>query len=81
MLFRLLFALLVGAIAGWIATTLVARSNLGLGVNIVVGMVGAALARFLLPSLGLGSGLVAAVIHATIGAVILLLGLRLVKRL
>jgi len=48
----------------------------------VVGIVGAVIAGWLLPKLGIviGSGFVAAVIDAFIGAVILLIILRLIKR-
>jgi uncharacterized membrane protein YeaQ/YmgE (transglycosylase-associated protein family) len=50
--------------------------------NIVVGMVGALIAGWLLPRLGisLGMGIVAAIINATIGAVTLLVVVKLVKR-
>ena len=81
MIMSLLFSLLVGAIAGWIASKLVAGTSLGLGANIVVGMVGAVIARWVLPFLGFPGGLIASIFHATIGAVILLVLLRVVKRL
>ena len=81
MLLSLLFSLLVGAIAGWIASKLVAGTSLGLGANIVVGMVGAVIARWVLPFMGFPGGLLASIFHATIGAVILLVLLRVVKRL
>jgi len=81
MLTSLLFSLLVGAIAGWIASKLVAGTSLGLGANIVVGMVGALVARWVLPFMGFPGGLLASIFQATIGAVILLILLRVVKRL
>lgn len=81
MIASLLFALLVGALAGWIAAKLVSGGSLGLGTNIIVGMVGAAIARVLFPSLGFSGGLIASVFQATVGAVVLLILLRLVKRL
>lgn len=81
MILSLLFTLLVGAVAGWIASKIVSGQSLGLGTNIIVGMVGAAIARFVFPSMGLGSGLVASILYATIGAVVLLVILRVVKRL
>jgi uncharacterized membrane protein YeaQ/YmgE (transglycosylase-associated protein family) len=54
----------------------------GLIGDIVVGVIGALIAGFLLPKLGisLGAGFVADVVNAFIGAVILLLILRLIKR-
>lgn len=81
MILGLLFSLLVGAIAGWIASKLVSGQSLGLGTNIIVGMVGAAVARLIFPSMGMGSGFIAAILQATVGAVVLLVILRVVKRL
>jgi uncharacterized membrane protein YeaQ/YmgE (transglycosylase-associated protein family) len=74
--------LIIGAIAGWLAGLLVKGYGFGLIGNIVVGIVGAFIAGWLFPRIGinLGSGYVAAVIHATIGAVILLFLISLVKR-
>jgi len=74
--------LLVGAVAGWLAGLIVKGYGYGLLGNIVIGIVGAFLAGLILPRLGLsiGSGIAGAIIHATIGAVILLLLIRLVKR-
>ncbi|MFN4184674.1 MAG: GlsB/YeaQ/YmgE family stress response membrane protein [Hyphomonas sp.] len=74
--------LLIGAIAGWLAGLIVKGFGFGLVGNIVVGILGAFLAGFIFPALNvsLGSGIVAAIIHATIGAVILLLIVRVIKR-
>jgi uncharacterized membrane protein YeaQ/YmgE (transglycosylase-associated protein family) len=54
----------------------------GLLGNIVVGIVGAVIAGWLLPQLGVhvGTGFIAAIIDAFIGAVILLVILRLIGR-
>ena len=78
----LIVFLLVGAIAGWLAGLLVKGFGFGLLGNIVVGIVGAFIAGWLFPALGLtlGGGILAAIIHATIGAVILLVIIRLVKQ-
>ena len=78
----LLVFLIVGAIAGWLAGLLVKGYGFGLLGNIVVGIVGAFIAGWLFPALGvsLGNGNVDAIVHATIGAVILLVLIRLVKR-
>ncbi|WP_274626639.1 GlsB/YeaQ/YmgE family stress response membrane protein [Arvimicrobium flavum] len=77
----LIVFLIIGAVAGWLAGLIVKGYGFGLLGNIVVGIVGAFLAGWIFPALGisLGSGTVAAVIHATIGAVILLVLVRLVK--
>ncbi len=78
----LLIFLIIGAIAGWLAGLLVKGYGFGLLGNIVVGIVGAFIAGWLFPRLGIsvGSGIAAAIIHATIGAVILLVLIRLVKQ-
>lgn len=78
----LLIILVIGAVAGWLAGLIVKGYGYGLIGNIVIGIVGAFLAGFLLPSLGIsiGSGIAGAIVHATIGAVVLLLLIRLVKR-
>ena len=61
---------------------LVKGSGFGLIGDIVVGIVGAFIAGWLLPRIGIaiGGGIVAAIINAVIGAVILLLVIRLVRR-
>jgi len=78
----LLIWLLVGAVAGWLAGTIVKGGGLGLLGDIVVGVIGAFIGGWLLARLGiqLGAGLVSVIASATIGAVLLLLILRLVRR-
>ncbi|MBZ9604629.1 GlsB/YeaQ/YmgE family stress response membrane protein [Phyllobacterium chamaecytisi] len=78
----LLIFLLVGLIAGWLASQLVRGGGFGLVGDLLVGVVGAFIAGYLFPRLGisLGSGIIGAIIAATIGAVILLFILRAVKR-
>lgn len=78
----LLIMLLIGAVAGWLAGLIVKGYGYGLVGNIVIGIIGAFLAGLIFPELGfsIGSGIAGAIVHATIGAVILLLLIRLVKR-
>ena len=78
----LLVFILIGAIAGWLAGQLVKGYGFGLIGNIVVGIVGAFIAGLLFPAIGLslGGGILAAIIHATLGAVILLVLIRLVRQ-
>ena len=79
----LIIFLLVGAIAGWLAGTIVRGYGFGLVGNIVVGIVGAFLAGWLLPRLGVSlglSGIVGAIIFAAIGAIVLLLLIGLIRR-
>ena len=78
----ILVFLIVGAIAGWLAGLIVSGFGFGLVGNIVVGIVGAFIAGYLFPAIGisLGSGIIAAILHSTIGAVILLVLIRVIKR-
>lgn len=76
-----LIMLVIGAIAGWLAGQIVSGYGYGLVGNIVIGIVGAFIAGLLLPRLGLGlDGILGSIIFATIGAVILLFLIRVVKR-
>ena len=78
----LLIILFVGLIAGWLAGLLVRGAGLGLVGNMAIGVVGALIGSWMLPQLGivLGAGIVAAIVNATIGAVILLVIIGLVQR-
>ncbi len=78
----LLIFLLIGAIAGWLAGVLVKGFGFGLVGNIVVGIVGAFVAGLLFPALGfdLGGGILGSIVFATLGAVVLLLIIRVFKR-
>ena len=77
----LLIILGVGLIAGWLAGQIVQGTGFGIVGDLIVGIVGAFIGSWLLPQLGihLGSGIIAAIINATIGALILLLIIRLVR--
>jgi len=78
----LIVFIIVGAIAGWLAGLIVKGFGFGLLGNIVVGIVGAFIAGLLFPAIGvqLSAGILGAIIHSTIGAVILLVLIRLVKQ-
>ena len=78
----ILLWLLIGAVAGWLAGLIVKGGGFGLFGDIAVGIVGAFIGGWLLPKLGinLGTGLVPVIASATIGAVVLLLIVRLIRR-
>lgn len=78
----LLWFLIVGLVAGWLAGVLVKGGGFGVIGDIVVGVVGAVLGGWLFSTFGasVGGGLVGSIIVATIGAVILLFIVRLIKR-
>ena len=80
----LIVFLLVGLVAGWLAGKLVRGGGFGLIGDLIVGVIGAVIGGWLLPKIGVtaivNQPIVDAIIFATIGAVILLFILRLIKR-
>ncbi|MBR0758000.1 GlsB/YeaQ/YmgE family stress response membrane protein [Bradyrhizobium jicamae] len=74
--------LFVGLVAGWLAGKIVRGSGFGIIGDIVVGIAGAFISTLIFPRLGfhLGGGLISEIIYSAIGAVILLLVVRLVRR-
>jgi uncharacterized membrane protein YeaQ/YmgE (transglycosylase-associated protein family) len=77
----LIVILLVGIIAGWLAGQIVAGGGFGIIGDFVVGIIGAFIGDWMLPRLGihLGVGIVALIANAAIGAIVLLLILRLLS--
>jgi uncharacterized membrane protein YeaQ/YmgE (transglycosylase-associated protein family) len=77
----LLVILFVGIVAGWLAGQIVRGGGFGLIGDLVVGVVGALVASLLFPRLGLhlGTGIVSEIIYSAIGAILLLLLIRLVS--
>jgi len=77
----LLVILFVGIVAGWLAGRVMEGGGFGLIGDLLIGLVGAFIGDWLLPKLGihLGVGIVAAIVNAFIGAVVLLLVLRLLN--
>lgn len=75
----LLVILVVGLVAGWLASLLVRGGGMGLWGDLLVGLIGALIGSWLAPRLhiDIGSGLAAEIIYATLGAIILLVILRL----
>ena len=67
--------LVIGGVAGWLAGLIVKGYGLGLIGNIAVGIAGAIIAGWLLPHIGfvLLGGILAKILNAVTGAVILLL--------
>lgn len=78
----LLIFLAVGALVGWLAGLIVKGRGFGLVGNIIVGIVGAILGGYIFGWLGITTGgLAGAIIMATIGAIILLYIIRLIKKI
>ena len=80
----LIIWIIVGGVAGLLAGLIVKGFGFGLVGNVVVGIVGAFLAGWLLPQTGISftlvSPLVTSIAYATIGAVVLLLLIGVVRR-
>jgi uncharacterized membrane protein YeaQ/YmgE (transglycosylase-associated protein family) len=74
-------AIIVGGIAGWLAEQFM-KSQMGIVMNILLGIIGAAVASWLFGLLGLklGSGWIGYLIAGFIGAVILIFVARLVRQ-
>ena len=77
----ILVILFVGLIAGWLAGKVVRGTGFGLIGDLIVGIAGALVASLLFPRLGihLGTGLVSEIIYSAIGAVVLLVIVRLLR--
>lgn len=73
--------LIVGALAGWLAGRVMQGAGFGVVGNIVVGIVGALVGGFVFGLLGFTShGFLGSLVTATVGAIILLYVVRLIKR-
>lgn len=77
----ILVILLVGLVAGWLAGKVVRGAGFGLIGDLVVGIAGAFVAAWLFPRFGihLGTGIIAEILASAVGAIILLLIVRLIR--
>src|SRR3954454_5509173 len=79
----LIVVLLVGLIAGWLASKIVNGTGLGIIADIIIGVIGAFIGRWLFSYFHIRVGVnfwVDAILTATAGAIILLIVIRLIKR-
>jgi uncharacterized membrane protein YeaQ/YmgE (transglycosylase-associated protein family) len=76
----LLVIVLVGIVAGWLAGKIVDGGGFGLVGDLIVGVLGAFIGDWMLPRLNihLGVGTLGLIINATLGAVVLLVIIRVV---
>src|SRR6187200_2854493 len=77
----LLVILVVGLVAGWLAGQIVRGTGFGIVGDLIIVILGAFIGSWLLPRFGihLGSGIISAIVNATIGAVLLLFVVRLLR--
>ncbi|HEY4362330.1 MAG TPA: GlsB/YeaQ/YmgE family stress response membrane protein [Bryobacteraceae bacterium] len=76
---NLLWFLLLGLVAGWLAGKIMKGGGYGVVGDIVIGVIGSLIGGQLLGGL-IGGGLIGSLITATLGAVLLIFVIRLVKR-
>ena len=76
-----LWFILIGLAAGWLAGQIMRGGGFGLVGDLIVGVIGALVGGVLFGVVGLAAtNLLGQLITATVGAIILIAGLRLVKR-
>ncbi|WP_308911484.1 GlsB/YeaQ/YmgE family stress response membrane protein [Pseudokordiimonas caeni] len=69
----MIYALLIGGLAGFLAGQFMKGAGYGIIVNIILGLLGGLVGRFLFSLIGLGaSGFIGELITATVGAVVLI---------
>jgi len=77
----LLIFLAIGAVAGWLAGVILKGGGFGLLVNIVIGILGAVVGGFAFGLLGISAGgILGSIITATVGAVLLLVIVGILKK-
>ena len=80
----LIVILVVGLIAGWLAGKIVQGTGLGIIAVIIVGVIGAFIGRWLFTYFHIPIGAnhwIDAILTATVGAVVLLVVIKLIRRL
>jgi len=78
----MLYAILVGLIAGWLAGQVMKGGGYGILIDILLGLVGGVIGGWLFGALGIypGGGVLGSIVVAFVGAVILVALTRAIKR-
>ena len=77
----ILWFCLIGICAGWLAGQFVKGGGFGLVGDLIVGVIGAVLGGYLFGLMGItAAGLLGALISATVGAIVLLVIVRFIKK-
>lgn len=73
-MFWLVWVILIGLVAGWLASKIMKRSGSSLLTDLLLGVVGAVVGGWLVRLLGFssGGGLIPSIVTATIGAIALI---------
>ena len=78
---QFIWFIVIGLVAGWLAGQFMKGGGFGVVGDIVVGVLGAMLGGWLFNALGVSwGGLVGSIVVATIGAIVLIFIVRLIKR-
>jgi uncharacterized membrane protein YeaQ/YmgE (transglycosylase-associated protein family) len=78
---NLLWFLLIGVAAGWLASQIMTGGGSGLVADLIMGVIGSILGGFLFGLLGLSAdGAIGSLVTATAGAIVLIAGLRAINR-
>lgn len=78
---NLFWFILIGIAAGWLAGQIMKGGGFGLVGDLIVGVIGALLGGYLFGLLGIAAGgLLGSLVTATIGAIVLIALLRLIRR-
>jgi uncharacterized membrane protein YeaQ/YmgE (transglycosylase-associated protein family) len=77
---NLLVVIIVGVVAGWLAGKIVDGGGFGFVGDLIIGIIGAFIGDWLLPRLNvhLGNGVISLIANATIGAILLLVVIRVI---
>jgi uncharacterized membrane protein YeaQ/YmgE (transglycosylase-associated protein family) len=80
-LIELVWLLLIGLIAGWLAGQIVKGRGFGIAVDMIVGVIGSFVGGFLFNLLGLATfTLIGRLIAALVGSIVLLYLIRIIRR-
>lgn len=78
---HLLWSLIIGGVAGWLASQIMKSAGNGVFVNIILGIIGGLVGGWVFGILGLAAfGLIGRLIVATVGAVILIALARAIRK-
>ncbi len=78
---NIIWFIIIGIAAGWLAGQIMKGGGFGLAGDLLVGVIGALLGGFLFGLLGITSaGLFGSLVTATVGAIVLILLLRIIRR-
>ncbi len=77
----LILFLVIGLVAGWLASRILKRKGFGLIGDLIIGVIGAILGGWLFGFLGITiGGIVGSLVTALVGAIVFLYILRIIKR-